>query len=151
MGFKGLNIISAFRGDYRFLSNFYISSFSFHWVDGNSYSVDTVEHAYQACKATNDSDFYYVQSSPTAAISKTRGQEIKCRYDWDDVKFKVMYQLLKKKFDNPYMKNKLIETGDAILIEGNDWGDEEWGMIQGSWGNNKLGKLLMQVRKELLL
>jgi predicted NAD-dependent protein-ADP-ribosyltransferase YbiA (DUF1768 family) len=42
----------------------------------------------------------------------------------------------------------LLETGDAELIEGNDWGDTFWGVCGGK-GNNFLGKLLMEVRKEL--
>lgn len=44
---------------------------------------------------------------------------------------------------------KLIKTGDAELIEGNWWGDKYWGMCNGE-GMNKLGKILMQVRKECI-
>ena len=45
------------------------------------------------------------------------------------------------------MASRLINTGDAILIEGNTWGDTYWGVCDGV-GENRLGKLLMEVREE---
>jgi predicted NAD-dependent protein-ADP-ribosyltransferase YbiA (DUF1768 family) len=42
----------------------------------------------------------------------------------------------------------LIDTGDQELIEGNWWGDVIWGVCNGK-GENHLGKILMEVRKEL--
>lgn len=35
-----------------------------------------------------------------------------------------------------------------MLIEGNDWGDTFWGMVDGE-GENNLGKILMRVREEI--
>ena len=43
---------------------------------------------------------------------------------------------------------KLLDTGDAILIEGNDWGDRYWGVCDGV-GQNKLGLILMGLRKKM--
>ena len=37
---------------------------------------------------------------------------------------------------------------DALLEEGNTWGDRVWGVCQGQ-GENRLGKILMKVREEL--
>lgn len=39
-------------------------------------------------------------------------------------------------------------TGDAELIEGNNWGDTFWGVCNGR-GENMLGKLLMEIRDYL--
>ncbi|NWN81082.1 NADAR family protein, partial [Bacillus sp. (in: firmicutes)] len=47
-----------------------------------------------------------------------------------------------------HLKNKLLQTGESILIEGNTWGDKIWGVCNGV-GENKLGKILMKVRNEL--
>jgi predicted NAD-dependent protein-ADP-ribosyltransferase YbiA (DUF1768 family) len=51
------------------------------------------------------------------------------------------------------MAEKLLATGDRMLIEGNTWGDRRWGCVQaqdGTWrGRNWLGEILMQVREEL--
>jgi predicted NAD-dependent protein-ADP-ribosyltransferase YbiA (DUF1768 family) len=46
------------------------------------------------------------------------------------------------------LRQKLLATGDAILEEGNDWGDQVWGVVNGV-GKNRLGKILMKVREEL--
>ena len=55
---------------------------------------------------------------------------------------------LRKKFADPELRNLLLATGDEELIEGNYWGDTYWGVCNGV-GQNKLGKLLMQVREEI--
>ena len=46
------------------------------------------------------------------------------------------------------MMEKLILTGDSYLEEGNTWNDRYWGVCNGV-GKNKLGEILMQVRKRL--
>lgn len=45
-------------------------------------------------------------------------------------------------------KNSLLKTGDAVLIEGNNWGDKIWGQVDGI-GENYLRKILMKIREEL--
>ena len=57
-----------------------------------------------------------------------------------------MLELLHLKFRHPVLKDQLLATGDVELIEGNDWGDEFWGVCCGK-GSNNLGKLLMLVRR----
>ena len=51
---------------------------------------------------------------------------------------------------NVELKELLLETGDSELIEGNTWGDREWGVdLKTNEGQNKLGKILMKVRESL--
>lgn len=76
------------------------------------------------------------------------------RADWDDARnyrLVVMEQLLREKFSdkNPELKQKLIDTYDAELIEGNTWNDTFWGVC-GGIGKNHLGKLLMKIRRDLI-
>ena len=60
-----------------------------------------------------------------------------------------MYDVCKAKFtQNPNLAQLLIETGDATLIEGNNWDDVVWGVCNGV-GENRLGKILMQIRTEI--
>ena len=52
------------------------------------------------------------------------------------------------------LREKLLATGDAELIEGNTWRDMTWGAVwnkdKGRWvGKNNLGRILMKVRDEL--
>lgn len=60
-----------------------------------------------------------------------------------------MYVGVFEKFlQNPELRNRLIDTGNKILIEGNTWGDTYWGMCNGN-GLNKLGEILMIVREKM--
>ena len=60
-----------------------------------------------------------------------------------------MYNICKAKFtQDEALKTNLLKTGDAILIEGNTWGDKIWGQVNGV-GENNLGKILMRIREEL--
>ena len=74
---------------------------------------------------------------------------VAAKAEWDRVKVGRMLILLRIKFVDHWLKDKLLATGDRKLIEGNWWGDRFWGamMFNGEWdGENHLGRLLMQVR-----
>jgi ribA/ribD-fused uncharacterized protein len=75
------------------------------------------------------------------------------RDDWDEVKTKVMLDVVRIKFSNPILRKMLLETGEEELVEGNHWHDNFWGSCRcekcGSSGQNMLGKILMQVRTEI--
>ena len=60
-----------------------------------------------------------------------------------------MYEICMSKFlQNPDLRDALISTGDAVLEEGNSWGDFYWGKVNGS-GENQLGRILMDIRQKL--
>ena len=58
--------------------------------------------------------------------------------------------LIAKFTQNRVLKEKLVQTGSAQLIEANTWGDQIWGVdkVTGQ-GQNLLGKCLMDVRSLL--
>ncbi len=59
---------------------------------------------------------------------------------------RAMEETLQKKFDqNPSLKQKLMATGDAQLIVSSQ--DSFWGMGTDGQGQNKLGTLLMELRR----
>jgi len=62
---------------------------------------------------------------------------------------------LKQKFQDPTIASKLVYTHPHTLIEGNWWHDNYWGdcfcaKCATIKGKNKLGKLLEDVRLELI-
>ncbi len=59
-----------------------------------------------------------------------------------------MLTLIRQKFQRFDLQEKLLVTGNAYLEEGNTWGDRIWGTVNGE-GENRLGKILMQVRQEI--
>jgi len=137
-----MRVIDQFVGNWKELSNFYMCSINFE-----NMCYRSVEHAYQAAKTLDLSLRNYLTrhiSSPTAA--KRFGRTVALRADWDMVKIPIMKQLITYKFTRyDMLKEKLLSTGDAELIENNTWDDTFWGMSQGV-GYNHLGKILMEVR-----
>ena len=135
--------INKFRGKYEFLSNMYPSVL---YVDGEVYP--SAEHAFQAMKSLNRDDRIAISVSRSAKEAKEAGKLVSLRPDWEDVKVDFMYKILKAKFLNADLAQKLKDTGDEELIEGNTWKDTFWGVCEGK-GKNMLGQLLMKVREEI--
>lgn len=139
-----LEKIQTFDGPYRFLSNFYPISVEYEGIKFSS-----VEHAYQAAKTLDMNVRREIAQLPTAGKAKRAGKVIApIREDWELVKFSIMLELVRKKFEHETLRYMLFLTRDSILIEGNNWGDTYWG-ICNNVGENNLGKILMQVRLEL--
>jgi ribA/ribD-fused uncharacterized protein len=142
--------ITSFRGDHRYLSNFYSSPITF-----DNQSWPTAEHLYQALKTTDAETRETIRQLSTPREAKLLGQIVALRPDWDNVKFTYMLQVVRLKFHrNPELRAKLLATGDAEIVEGNIWHDNLWGdcsceRCQYIPGLNRLGKILMQVRAEL--
>jgi len=152
-----MNAIRGFKGEYRWLSNFYpcnITMFDFVWP--------TAEHAYVAAKfrRIDDSSFeeglklYCKLAALTPGQAKRMGREATLPPNWDQYKIKVMEKIIELKFscDNKDLMQKLIATGDAYIEETNSWGDEFWGVNvtkHGSAGQNMLGKIIMSRRSEI--
>ena len=137
--------IDSFRGQYRFLSNFYPSVIQY-----TGYWYPTVEHAYQAAKTRKLGErvIFQCPSELRPGDAKREGKKVTLRANWNVLKIIVMKNLLREKFKEPVLRKQLLGTGDSELIEGNDWGDEYWGKCRGR-GLNWLGKLLMEVRDEI--
>ncbi len=137
------NNIKGFFGEYRWLSNFHICP-----VEYSGFTFESSEQAYQAAKCPETTGMYQFRIlSPAKA--KALGQKVQIRPDWKDVKLDVMYQILQSKFANTVsLRQALIDTGDKYLEETNWWRDRFWGVYNGE-GSNNLGKILMQIRKEL--
>lgn len=145
-------VISSFIGKYDVFSNFYPVIVE---LDGLNYP--TVEHAYQAAKSTEHFYRMLIVALPAskAGLAKRRGRNIKLRPDWEKLKIEIMHDLLCKKFSQDPLKSALLDTDDAIIIEGNVWHDNIWGdcfcgtKCKNIEGQNWLGRLLMEVRNEI--
>lgn len=143
-------VIDSFYGEYRFLSNFYEATVFYEDIE-----YPTSEHCFQAakihypsCQATFDARIDVIMLE-TPGQAKRWGKKVPLRPDWQEVKYSIMYDIVLAKFrQHPSLAKKLIETGDAELIEGNTWGDKIWGVCDGV-GTNWLGKILMEVRGKL--
>ena len=139
-----VNSIHGFNGPHRFLSNFWACVVH---MDGKDYR--SLEHAYQAAKTLDEEERAWIRASSYAGIAKRKGQRVTIREDWDKIKRRIMFKLVMDKFTrDESLKTKLLETGNALLVEENTWGDTYWGICNGN-GKNHLGKILMRARREL--
>jgi ribA/ribD-fused uncharacterized protein len=121
--------------------------------------VATVEHYFQACKATTRADFLWVLSAPSAPSAKRRGsrhgeggRRLALRPDWELVKLDVMRVACRAKFTLPEYRAALVATGERVLVE-NSPTDFVWGGRDrhgGHAGRNLLGVVLMEIRSEVL-
>ncbi len=137
--------IDSFRGKYYFLSNFYPAKVTY---EGFTYKNN--EAAFQAQKVLSiDGKSAFTELSP--ADAKKKGRRVRLRPDWEQVKDGIMEEIVRAKFtQNPDLKQQLLLTGNAELIEGNTWNDCYWGVdARSGIGQNHLGKILMKVREEL--
>lgn len=135
--------IGPFRGEWRFLSNF--------WLEPQRQMLSN-EHFYQSAKAQTAAERATIMLAATPGEAKRLGAEVPLRPDWEEVKEAVMLAGVRTKFySDTLLGDRLIATGAEDLAEINHWGDEFWGVdISTSEGGNRLGKILMQVREELV-
>lgn len=137
--------ISGFFGEYRWLSNFWLTP-----VFYRGHIWPSSEHAYQAAKFV-DTDwprYYEISKTRTPGEAKRIGREGNLRPDWEEVKYDVMLEIVRAKFKTESLAAQLKATIPYDLEEENPWNDTYWGTTKGV-GENNLGKILMQVRMEL--
>ena len=147
-----------YEQEFYMLSNF--SSFRINWEEPYGvFDFDTSEHAYHFLRFPKGSEH-------RANILNARSAHEAFRYAQDNKKhqvewwdkpseggrlFKVvkMKQVLWQKVEqHEYVKRKLLETGDRMLIE-NSWRDGFWGWGPNRDGQNWLGVLWMEIRTVL--
>jgi ribA/ribD-fused uncharacterized protein len=137
------NNIKGFYEEYAFLDNFFACKVVF---EGDLYPSS--ENAFQAAKAM------WCDRPPfttcDAFKAKALGQRVAMDLDeWERKKKQVMRKVLWDKFTrNSELKEKLLATGEKYLEETNWHGDVYWGVC-GGYGENNLGKLLMEIRTNL--
>jgi ribA/ribD-fused uncharacterized protein len=141
-------MIDRFDGEFEFLSNFYPSEVL----------SPTLEHHFQASKVVNLDWFCEIREAETPGKAKRLGRQAPLRSNWNQIKDKVMLDLVRKKFTQPNLRQLLLATGTETLVEGNTWHDNYWGACimqyrhKPCWDEirqNKLGHILMRVRREI--
>jgi len=143
---------------YGYLGNWYNSSFD---INGKTYA--NVEQYFMEQKAIIFNDIIaaeQIMENIFPSEMKKIGQRVK-NYDeavWNSVRYDIMKKAIYEKFaQDPNLLSKLASTGDKILVEASPF-DKIWGIgytkdkaIQkkDKWGQNLLGKALMEVRSQL--
>ena len=140
-------MINRFNGEYEFLSNFYETKITWQGI-----TYRNVEAAYQAQKCPERAREF---TNITGAEAKKLGRLVPLDFNWEFRKRIVMKNLVYLKFaENEILKEKLLNTGNEYIEEGNWWGDIYWGVCTNKKynhvGENQLGQILMEVRQMLI-
>lgn len=143
---KKIYTVDKFREEYFFLSNFASSPLVYQGI-----SYLNAEAAFQAQKCMTE-DEKRSFSHMSAGSAKKLGRKVLLRPDWNEVRETLMEEIVREKFlQNPDFAQALKETGTLDLKEGNAWHDKFWGIDSKTGeGENRLGKILMKIRAELL-
>lgn len=138
-------LITSFTDEWQFLSNFYPGDKS------------SLEHKYQAGKFQNPDHVKLILDQPTPSLAKKQARILQKKGhqnpDFFNFNLAWMEQLVKAKFQDPFLRAKLEATHPVGLIEGNSWGDDFWGCVwdNGQFrGQNLLGCILMRTRALLI-
>lgn len=148
---EAADIISRFRGDYAFLSNMYDSPITYNGV-----TYRNAEAAFQAQKAApevREELFGSISGKEARRLGRRVSLDKRQLQDWEIAKDDIMKEIIRQKFRDPGLAKKLANLGDAYIEEGNTWGDEYWGVSIDKGvasGENRLGKILMTVRDEIV-
>lgn len=150
-------VIRQFRGEHFYLSNMYPLE---RWIASDcGVLVPTSKHFYMSgrfCSPELQREVAYATSTGERVFDLGLAAK-RLAYlhiengaaqleGWQLARIGVMARALSAKFDANYgIARALISTGDALLVEGNDWGDAFWGVNENGFGSGKntLGILLM--------
>lgn len=121
------------------------------WLDNKNWP--TAEHYFQAMKFLSIEDQEEIRRASTAkeAAEKGRDRKKKFRPNWDLVRDDFMREAVWAKFtQHDELRTLLMATGNALLVEHTEK-DSYWGDGGDGTGENRLGKILMEVRKKINL
>ena len=107
------------------------------------------EHIFQCGKAMNQQDFISIRDANLAVDARKIGHSLpkeRIRPDWDTYKIRRMKEILMCKYTQSQdLRNLLVSTEDKVLIHTAPW-DAFWGSGKDGKGQNRLGKMTMEVR-----
>lgn len=145
-------IIGRLDGRWQLLSNFHR-----HPVLLRGTRWPSAEHAFQAMKRQDPAYWHALLGHPVPADAKRLGRRVQVdRPDWESWRVPAMMEVLTAKFADPALRQGLLATGGALIVEGNAWHDQFWGDCQcgrpscAAPGRNVLGHLLMAARAAAL-
>lgn len=140
-------VIGFYPREFYPLDNF--SSFKVKW---NGYLYSSLEEAFQSRLFLPD----YPEIADKIKNSYSAHEAQKIMLDnIDKVKYSneeqvlIMEELLRLKVEqNPYVKKKLLQTKDYLIVEDSPK-DSFWGWGSNRDGSNELGKIWMKIRDEI--
>jgi ribA/ribD-fused uncharacterized protein len=133
----------------------YFSPYTAHAIELDGVVYPTIEHAYQ-CQRYDDSK---IREEICAARSPVKAWEVSTKYkhlqkaDFRERKFEVMKMLMLLKVEqHEEVRNALLDSKDMKIVKHivtYPPGDGVWDDGVDGSGENKMGKMWMEIREEL--
>jgi predicted NAD-dependent protein-ADP-ribosyltransferase YbiA (DUF1768 family) len=142
----------VFQG--QFLANFWACSITVT-INGSTATFNCAEAAFQATKCWNTSERQMFEAAKWPHVTGAEAFDRKKNITNPDYSYaglgpyEAMKAVLTAKFSDPALKQALLLTGDAYLLEHNVAGRKDpggWSDLHDGSGTNLLGKALMEVR-----
>ena len=144
-----MNVIGPFQGEYSFLSNMYPCKIIY---DGKLFrSSEALYQTFKIDPARTDwIEAIRLCERPEKAKRMVKKKDCPLKKytpkEWNFLRLAWMRISIREKFEqNPDLMEKLLDTGDAEIVELNHWNDTFFGRCDGV-GENHLGKILMNLR-----
>ena len=130
---------------------FEFSNFSLHpiVIDGKTYKTN--EHYFQSVKFVDPDYQEKIRLAPSPKEAKLLGssRDHAILPGWNQKRINVMKTCVRAKFtQHDELKNLLLSTENNVLVEDSP-SDTFWGCGKNRNGQNMLGTILMELRKEL--
>ena len=139
-----MNAIQGFKGEYAFLSPFFLSKISY---EGNIFK--SVIQFYVFHKTSNNVEKAIVLSKQTPNEIYNIGKNLRLKTEeWESIKERVMLTGYVLYFNqNSVFANSLLRTNNSQLIHQIIPPDKYWGIDQSTGeGRNRLGAILSTIR-----
>lgn len=130
------------------------TNFSSDPIEYNGKKYPTSEHLFQSLKFMERrpelaEHIRTCSTRPRVVFDEAHRFSPEVRSDWLQVRIEMMDLVLWHKFSqNRHLKEELLSTGDAELVEDSDK-DSFWGIGVDRKGQNQLGKALVRLRTKL--
>lgn len=135
----------------RYDENEPLGTYSDHSFELEGRSWPTVEHYYEAMKYADIEYQETIRKSESPAKANELGHDRKQKRvkDWKENRMLMMIRAVYTKCKTyPYIAERLIETGNDMLMENSQY-DYFWGCGRDRLGSNTYGKVLINIRKKL--
>ena len=128
------------------LSNFY--RMKFRWGRREYHSVEQAFQHEKALRHRDRDNASRILDSKHAGIANKIGRDIWLHLDWDHDREGIMFDILREKArQSKEFCDQLVQSGERDIVA--DVFDKFWGAGKDGKGRNILGKMLMEIRREI--